>query len=68
MAVPLGGPRMDSGLTAPVTTSGGLVTSTPVSHPVVTAADNVALVSVPAVVEEKEKITELGKQVKIMKD
>ncbi|OWF51359.1 Protein TALPID3 [Mizuhopecten yessoensis] len=64
MAVPLGGPRMEGGLTAKLTTSGP-VTSTPVPRPQVTASRNVALVSVPSG-EEEEQISpqpELAKQV-----
>ncbi|XP_033735935.1 TALPID3 protein-like isoform X3 [Pecten maximus] len=69
MAVPLGGPRMEGGLTAlaptadPVTS--GPVTSTPMSRPQVTASHNVALVSVPSG-EEEEQISpqpELAKQI-----
>lgn len=67
MAVPLGGPRMDGGLTVPVTMpTDGLVTSTPVARTQVTAGRNVALVSVPAqdsLVNEKPA-PELSKQVK----
>ncbi|XP_052058615.1 TALPID3 protein-like isoform X2 [Mytilus californianus] len=67
MAIPLGGPRMEGGLTAPVTmaTQGGLITSTPVSKIQVTAEKNFALITIPA----KENITnqrraqELSKQV-----
>lgn len=67
MAVPLGEPRMEGGLTVPVTipTTSGPVTSTPLSHPQVTASKNVALVSMPPA-EEEEQVSpqpELGKQV-----
>lgn len=69
MAVPLGGPRMDGGLTAPVTvtTAGGPVTSTPVSRTQVTAGKNVTMVSVAAddsLIDQKPE-PELSKQVKI---
>ena len=69
MAVPLGGPRMDGGLRAPVTvaTPGGPVTSTPVSRTQVTAGKNVTMVSVAAddrLIDQKPE-PELSKQVKI---
>lgn len=71
MAVPLSGPRMESGLTysAPPP-PGPLTTSTPASQPPVSALKNVAMVSVP--VEDdlrKPQEPELGKQVgKIRKE
>ena len=71
MAVPLSGPRMESGLTysAPPP-PGPLTTSTPASQPPVSALKNVAMVSVP--VEDdlrKPPEPELGKQVgKIRKE
>ncbi|XP_078313405.1 uncharacterized protein LOC111128961 isoform X2 [Crassostrea virginica] len=65
MAVPLSGPRMESGLTYSASPPPGpLTTSTPASQPPVSALKNVALVSVP--VEDdlrKPPEPELGKQV-----
>ncbi|XP_061173544.1 TALPID3 protein-like [Saccostrea echinata] len=65
MAVPLGGPRIDSGLTysAPPP-PGPLTTSTPASQPPVSALKNVAVVSVPVVDDlRKPPEPELSKQV-----
>ena len=69
MAVPLGGPRMDGGLTEAVTmeTPKGPVTSTPASKPQVTAGRNVTMVSYPAQDDLLQKSQpELSKQVIIM--
>ena len=64
MAVPLGGPRIDSGLAIPAE-SAGPVTFDQGQIPQVTAAGNVAMVSI-GIDEGKKKheyIPELGKQV-----
>ena len=66
MAVPLGGPRMDPGLITPVslTQAPDSVTFEPSKQtPQVTAAKNVAMVSVPTDEEEQKPSPELGKQV-----
>lgn len=63
MAVPLGGPRFEGGLTVPVTwpEHSGPMTSTPAA---VTAAKNVAMVTVPTEDDLTEKpAPELAKQV-----
>ncbi|XP_063426718.1 protein TALPID3-like isoform X2 [Mytilus trossulus] len=66
MAIPLGEPRMEGGLTAPVTmtTQRGPITSTPVSKIPVTAEKNYALITVPAEnVNIQKRAQELAKQV-----
>ena len=69
MAVPLGGPRMDPGLITPVslTQAPDSVTFEPSKQtPQVTAAKNVAMVSVPTEQEEQKYSPELGKQVHVV--
>ena len=66
MAVPLGGPRMDPGLTTPMslTQAPDSVTFDPSKQtPQVTAAKNVAMVTIPTEEEEEKHSPELGKQV-----
>ena len=67
MAVPLGGPRMDPGLTTPVslTQAPDSVTFDPSKQtPQITAAKNVAMVTIPTEEDEQKYSPELGKQVK----
>ncbi|XP_053401553.1 protein TALPID3-like isoform X2 [Mercenaria mercenaria] len=63
MAVPLGGPRMDIGLTVPssMTSTPGPMTFNPISQ--VTAEGNVSMVSVGMEEEDRKSRPELGKQV-----
>ena len=66
MAVPLGGPRLDPGLTtqASMTQAPDSVTFDPSRQtPQVTAAKNVAMVTIPTEGEEQKQSPELGKQV-----
>lgn len=64
MAVPLGGPRMDSGLTVPTAMSArGQTTFNPSLLSQVTADGNVSMVSVGIEDDEKKNRPELGKQV-----
>ncbi|XP_076099999.1 protein TALPID3-like isoform X2 [Mytilus galloprovincialis] len=65
MAIPLGEPRMEGGLTAPVTMTPqrGPITSTPVSKIPVTAEKNTALITVPAEnINIQKRAQELTKQ------
>lgn len=64
MAVPLGGPRMDSGLAVPTAMMApGPVTFNPSSMSQVTAEGNVSMVSMGMEDDEKKVKPELGKQV-----